>query len=135
MKAFRYLKKIYGIKAVMHLLSRPLQSAEDFSALREYLEENKKRFVDMKSEIVLPQKVIQRFDQYTYSCRVTLFCIKKFSFHQLKYQATFFNRYFFSQDKSMGYQLMLPRKWWARCVTCLRGKASQYQTLILICIG
>ena len=42
----------------MHSLSRPLQNAEDFSALRTYVEENKKRFVDMKSEIVLPQKVI-----------------------------------------------------------------------------
>ena len=72
---------------MMHTLSRPLQNAEDFAALREYLEENKKRFVDMKSEIVLPQKVIQRSDQYTFYYRATLFCIKKFAFHYLKYQS------------------------------------------------
>ena len=64
----------------MHSLSRPLQNAEDFSTLREYVEENKKRFVDMKSEIVLPQKVIQRSDLCTFQYRVTLFCIKKFAF-------------------------------------------------------
>lgn len=50
------------------LLNRPLENAEDFAFLREYFEENKKRFNEMKELINVPQKVLSKL----LCCKMTI---------------------------------------------------------------
>jgi len=40
------------------VLNRELENAEDFAFLKEYFEENKNRFNEMKELIIVPQKVL-----------------------------------------------------------------------------